>query len=226
VRLLEILGGLLKERGRATMFANGCEIFPPALQMENLGKLAIPGLRSFPSDISMSSMDEIEFPIGLDEDIVKRMTMGIADRRHPQCSENMAILAECVVDINNREVLKESDDLTKAVHQELMKGTDLATCINALTLIEYGAVSSKGALPAVARSLMVHSGYKESGFKRIRSRAVESTALRVMAKLACNIGKDREKTLLEIEEDLRGKLVDEIFSKVQEIRVRPAVNVF
>jgi len=226
MRLVEIVGWLLKEQGRATMFANGCEIFPPALPTENLGKLAIPGLGSL-QDISLASIEETEFPVDLDEDIVKQMTMGIADRRYPQCSENMALLAECAVDMNNREVLKESDDLTKAVHQELMMGTDLNTCINALTLLEYGAVSSKGALPAVARALMVHSGFKESGFKRIRSRAVECTALRVMAKLACNIGEDRDETLLEIEKDLRGKLKYEIFSKVQDIRTcRPAVDVF
>jgi len=233
--LVFIIGAFLKELGRAKFFANGCEIFGPISPVENLGKLAIPGLGSSLDDLSMIPMSDprssmvldMDCPITLDTDCVAQMTEGIAERRHPQCSENMAILAQCVVNIKNREVLHKSDELGKAIQKELMKGTDLTTCINALTLIEHAAISPKEALPAVAQSLMVHSGYKDSGYKGIRSRAVESTALRVMAKLACNIGEDREKTLLEIENKLRGKLVDEVFNKVQDIRTcRRTVNVF
>jgi len=232
--LVLTIATFLKELGRADMFANGCEIFPRISPVENLGELAMPGpFGSSLQDISRIPMSDpsgyksMDCPITLDTDCVAQMTEGIAERRYPQCSENMAILAQCVVNIKNREVLQGSDELGKAIHRELIEGTDLTTCINALTLIEHAAISPKEALPAVARSLMVHSGYKESGFKGLRSRAVEATALRVMAKLARNIGEDREKTLLEIEDKLRGKLMDEVFNKVQDIRThRRAVNVF
>lgn len=229
--LVQLVAVCLKDYGWAKMYGNGCEIFPEVPPVEDLGELSMPGLGAI-DEFSMPSLNrsrsqERDCPISLDQDSVARMTAGIAERKYPHCAENMAVLVQCAASTDNREVLLGSVDLRKAVQQELMKGTDLTTCLNALALIDQGAVSPKFALPAVARSLMVHSGYKQSGYKGVRSRAVECTALRVMDKLASKIvNEDREKTLLDIEKDLRGKLMEEVFSKVKDIRICRTVNAF
>jgi len=184
----------------------------------------MPGIRSPLNDLSVipigdsRSLKYSEYPVSLDEDCVERMAVEITERRYPQCHENMALFAQCAVDIDNREVLQESSELKKAVHNELMKSTQLSTCVNALILMDHGVASPRESLFAAARSLMVHSGYKGSGLKGLRSRAVECRALRVMSKLASQVGNEREKMMLEIENDIRGKVSYEIFCKVQDIR--------
>lgn len=223
-RLVLLIGVFLKDNGRASKYANGCWIFPPIAPIVDLGNLGMQGIRSSLDDFSMiplgdsRSLKYSEFPINLDEDCVERMAVDITECRYPQCHENMALLAQCAVDIGNREVLQESSELKEAVHQELMKSTQLSTCVNALILMDHGVASPKEGLIAAARSLMVHSGYKGSGWKGLRSRAVECKALRVMSKFASQVGKEREKMLLEIENDIRGKVSDEAFRKVQDIR--------
>jgi len=219
-RLVQLIGIFLKEHGRAKMYASGCEIFPPVAPIKDLGSFAMPGIGSPLSHLSMMPMSDSRssHPVTLNEDCVERMTVGIVERRHPECPETLALLAQCAVDKDNLDVLQESAELREAVQEELMKTTELSTCFNALTLLEYGVASPKGGLRAAARSLVVHSGYKGSDFEGPRSRAVEFKALRVMRRLASQLGEDREKTLLEIESDIRGKLYDEVFSKVQDIR--------
>jgi len=223
-RLVGLIGMFLKDNGRASKYANGCWIFPPVAPIVDMGNLGMRGIGSPLDDFLMMpignshSLESSEYPINLDKDCVERMAVDISEGRYPQCHENMALLAQCAVDPENLEVMQESSELKEAVHQELMKSTQLSTCVNALILMDHGVASPKEGLIAAARSLMVHSGYKGSGLKGLRSRAVEYKALHVMSKLASQLGKEREKMLLEIENDIRGKVSHEAFRKVQDIR--------
>merc|ERR1719499_2961261 len=175
--LKRLVANALKRDGFATHWAHGGEIYPLPVVENDLGELSMPGFHE---------SSRSPYPITLREEDVADMTACINEHKYPQSAESLELLAQCGAGSDkNREVLRENCELAKAIHQELRTGYEANSCLHALSLIDQGATAPKDVLPAVARCLQVHSGFKRFNRKGARSRAIESTALRVMEKLVC-----------------------------------------
>jgi len=203
----------LKEGGFAKTYANGCEIHSIQTYDCNLGELSMPGSRRNENEMC---------PVTLAKNDVTNMAAIITERRYPQCVETIELLGRCSAwSEDNRELLRADSKLAEAIHDELRKGFDASACHNALNLIQQGAVDVYDVLPAVARSLQVHSGYKRSGHKRSRSRAIECTALEVMERLTCeNRCFHQVEALRKIEHELQGAVRSDVYRRIQDIRTR------
>jgi len=203
----------LKDGGFATTYANGREIHSLQTHDSDLGELAMPG---------WSRNENNMCPVTLQENDVTNMAATIAERTYPQCVESIELLARfSVASEDNRELLRADSKLAEAIHDELRNGFHASTCHNALKLILHGAVDGCDMLPAVARSLQVHSGCKRSGYKIPRSRAIECTALGVMERLTCEKQRCYQvEALRKIEDELRGTVRSDVFRRLQDIRSR------
>lgn len=198
-------------------YANGLEIQSSHTYNSDLGELSVPGtLRN----------ENNTCPVTLQKEDVANMAAILAERRYPQCVEIVELLARWSAGSeNNRDVIRANLALAKAIHDELRTGFDASFCHNALKLIQQGSISVNGVLPAVARSLQVHSGYQLSGHRRPRSRAIECIALGVMEMLTCEKGGCYQVgALRKIERELRGTVRSDVFRRIQDIRVRQGLS--
>lgn len=209
----------LKCAGHAKRYADGYEIFPKIPKISNAGDI---DEYSMPGNDQDSSSGK--YAISLNSDSVERLISLVAERIYPRYNETLRLLAKCSAGCReNRELLMESDKLREAVHRELSTGSQASTCYNALKLIEQGATVPKNAFPAVARSLLLFSGHKPSGYKGMRSHAIENAALGAMNMLTRTMGEEEwEQAMRTIEKELSGKLGEELFRKVHAICLRKA----
>lgn len=215
--LLRSVAVELQRAGYAKRYANGHDIYPDVstpLDIDNFSTLS--------NDLGCS-VDT--YAITLDTDSVERLTSSLVQRIYPHYHETLRLLAKCSAgSIDNRELLMENSKLGGAVLWELNNRTQASTCYNALKLIEQAVVTSKGAFAAVARMLLVFSGLKPSGYKQMRSQAIENTALGAMKTLTLAMGEEEWKEArMTIERDLFGKLGEELYGKVQAICTRIVV---
>jgi len=207
----------LQLAGHAERYANGHEIYPEISNPLDVDEYSMPGY-------DIGSCNDT-YAITLNTDIVKRMISFLIQRIYPQYHETLRLLAKCSAGSSkNREMLANSSELEEAVLRELSIGSQASTCYNALKLIEQGAAVPKGAFPAVARILLVFSGLKPSGYKQMRSKAIENTALGAMSVLTRTMLEEEWKEARRmVAKDLSGNLGEELYRKVQAIcSQRPA----
>jgi len=207
----------LQRAGYAKSYANGHEIYPDISNLSDIDSYSM--LSNDPGSSVYT------YAITLDPDSVERLTSLVVQRIYPHYHETLRLLAKCSAgSVENRDLLVHNLKLGEAILWELKNGTQASTCYNALKLIELAAVIPKGAFPAVARMLLVFSGLEPSGYKHMRSQAIENTALGAMKMLTRTMGEEEWKEARRtIEKDLSGKLGEELFSKVQAICIRSVV---
>jgi len=213
--LLQTVAVELQRTGQATQFANGDDINPKVfepLDTDNYYPM-------FGCELD-SSTDT--YVITLSIDSVERMTSILIERKYPSYHETLRLLAKCSAgSIKNREMLANNFELGEAVLRELQIGTQAGTCYNALKLVELGAVTPKGAFPAVARMLVLFSGLKPSGYKQMRSQVIENTALEAMSVLTSTMsGEELTEVMRIVESDFSVKFGDALLRKVQAICTR------
>jgi len=157
------------------------------------------------------------YPIHLSTDGVNILTSRVAKRTCPQYCQTLRLLAQCsACSSENCKVLKQSDELSKVVFSELADGSNASSCLNALKLIEYGAVVLEKAVPVIAKIMLVYCAKEPRGYKGLRSLAIENAALGAMKQLL----KTEKKTSLDdvsatVEKILLGRLNNDLFFKVQ-----------
>jgi len=157
------------------------------------------------------------YPIHLSIDRVNILTSRLAKRTCPQYCQNLRLLAHCsACSRDNCKVLKQSDGLSKVVFTELADGSNASSCLNALKLIEYGAVVLEKAIPVIAKIMLVYCAKEPKGYKGLRSLAIEHAALGAMKQL---LESEKETSLDDVtatvEKILLGRLNDDLLFKVQ-----------
>jgi len=192
----------LKKAGYAEKYANGFKIYPQ-LSIDSSGDLW--------------SLENC--PIRLSTDSLRRLSSRLTRRTCPQYSETLRLLAKCSAANNgNREVLSKSYELSKVLIKELCTPHAAGTCLNALKLIEHGIVAHNEVLPCIANTMLVYCAMKPSGFKGLRSQAIENAALDSMKVLSKTMTKNEKKeAIVMINCRLLGKLRDELCNKVYAI---------
>jgi len=194
--LIRKVAAELKDKGRANLYGNGMEIFPP-MEIEmprNLGVLAMPsfgGMGSYTS-IPKEKCDR-GFPISLakDHEHMNRMCKTIADRQWPIYEENLRLFARCCCNSENVRVMAEHPSLQKVLIKELKLGSDSTNTHNILTIL-YAIVESApsdaedGMLCAVAETLKTCLGLnqKKGESKVVKSIAIERAAIKVLLLLS------------------------------------------
>jgi len=197
--LIRKVGAELKDKGRAKMYGNGVEIFPPMeIEMpEDLGDLAMPSFGGMGSHTSIPKEKcDRGFPISLgkDDEHMNRMCKTIDDRQWPIYEENMRLFARCCCNSENVRVMAEHASLQKVLIKELKLGSDSTNTHNILTIL-YAILESassekidveEGILYAVAEALRTCLGLnqKKGESKVVKSVALERAALKVLLLLS------------------------------------------
>jgi len=198
--LIRKVGAALKDKGLATMYGNGVEIFPPMeIEMpDDLGDLAMPSFGGMGSHTSIpKETNDGDFPITLEDDEqMDRMCKTIDDRQWPMYEETVRLLARCCCDSENTRIMAEHSDLQKVLIKELQLGSDSTNTHNVLTILfailesassEQSIVDVEdGILLAVTEALMTCLGlkHKKGASKVVRSVALERAALKVLLLLS------------------------------------------
>jgi len=197
--LIRKVGAALKDKGLATMYGNGVEIFPPMeIEMpDDLGDLAMPSFGGMGSQTSIPKEKcDGGFPISLakDDEHMNRMCKTIDDRQWPIYEENMRLFARCCCNSENVRVMAEHASLQKVLIKELKLGSDSTNTHNILTIlyaILESASSEKidvedGILYAVSEALRTCLGLnqKKGESKVVKSSALERAALKVLLLLS------------------------------------------
>jgi len=218
ISLLQAVAVELKRTGHATQYANRDEIYPKVFHPLDNDEYSKP-------DYDPDSGTDT-YAITLNTDSVERMSSLLVQRRYPHYHETLRLLVKCSAgSIKNRELLLKSSELEVAVLRELQSGSQAGTCYNALKLIELGAVMPKGASLAVVRILLLFSGLKPSGYKRMRSQAIENTALKAMNVLMSTMSREElRKVMRVIESEFSVKLGEILLRKVQAIGSRSSAQ--
>jgi len=186
----------LKCAGYAKKYANGYAIHDYTCEV---------GLTSDCSSIHLST------------DGVNILTSRLAKRTCPQYCQTLRLLAQCsACSRDNCKVLKQSDGLSKVVFSELADRSNASSCLNALKLIEYGAVVLERAIPVIANIMLVYCAKKPRGYKGLRSLAIQNAALGAMKQLL----KSEKRTSLDdvtatVEKILLDRLDSDLLCKVK-----------
>jgi len=230
--LIRKMGAALKDEGRATIYGNGVEIFPP-MEIEipdDLGDLSMPsfgGMGSFTS-IPKETNDD-NFPISLDNDEqMDRMCKTIEDRQWPIYEETVRLFARCCCNSENTRIMAEHPTLQKVLIKELQLGSDSTNTHNVLTIL-YAILESAsseqsiadvedGIMLAVTDALMTCSGLKQKkgASKVVRSVKLERAALKVLMLLSEKPKHYNQKQVCEVLqmlEEAPKKLRDELNQK-------------
>jgi len=191
----------LQQAGLAEKYANGFEIYPQL---------------SIKNDVGWSSE---KCPIHLSTGSSRRLISRVTKRTYPQYSQTLRLLTKCcAASRSNRTVLSENHELSEAVFKELITPSEASACLNALKLIELGVVAPKGILTGIAKSMLVYCAKKPTGFKGMRSQAIENAALDAMKMLSKTMSiNDRKEAVQTIKSFLLGKLRKELFREVHGI---------
>jgi len=199
--LLNAVAVSLKQAGHAEKYANGFEIYPPL---------------SLGMDVWWSSDN---CPIHLSIDTSRRLISRVAKQKYPQYSPTLRLLAKIsAASRDNRSILSKNNELSEVVFRELSNPSEACACLNALKLIELGVVAPKEGLTGIVKSMLVYCAKKPTGFKGLRSQAIENAALGAMRVLSKTMSvKDNKEAILTIECFLFGKLKEELYQKIRDI---------
>jgi len=221
--LVRQAAGWLLQWGRAKKYGNGFNIYPVEETCSDFGDEFICDETVFcspvPSSVEdMTSDSDSICQIILDNDLICRWAKKISERS-TYCEEIIRILAICSKHRENRILMAEEPKLHEALCKDLNNGRNPSSCANTLVILEaileFHAADSFikcGMLLAVARCLLLHSGYKHK--LNLRSVAIERAALKLLEMLIKHqklrfAQREIEKVLRMLVKDLEGKLKDE-----------------
>lgn len=226
--LIRYMAFKLKEAGRAKVFGNGMEIYPPAEIPDALGDLAMPSFGGVGPHTSITHGNPNRgFPITLDEYQMDMWCEIIAKREWPAYEETLRTLARCCCDLENKKKMADNVDLQKVLIKELQNqnGMDATNCHNTLTIVfaileeasEEESDVDEMILLAVAKTLMSHSSIKQQRSKTVKSVALERAALKILMLMSAKPKEYSGKLIHEVLEVLVGimsaTLNDEISQK-------------
>jgi len=221
--LVRQAAGWLLQWGRAKKYGNGFNIYPVEERCSHCGDEFICDETVFCSSVP-SSVEDMTSDNGsisqiiLDNDLICRWAKKIS-QRSTYCEEIIRILAICSKHRENRILMAEEPKLHEALCKDLNNGRNPSSCANTLVILEaileFHAADSFikcGMLLAVARCLLLHSGYKHK--LNLRSVAIERAALKLLEMLIKHqklrfAQREIEKVLRMLVKDLEGKLKDE-----------------
>lgn len=205
--LLNTVAFGLKKAGHAEKYANGFKIYPP-LSFET-------------GDSLKTEWSSDNCSIRLCTESSKRMISRLTQGTFPQYSETLRLLAKCcATSRGNCAVLSKSHELSEVVIKELRTPHAAGTCLNALKLIEIGVVAHKEALSGIANTILVYCTNKPTGFRGLRSLAIENAALGSIRALSKTMTKsEKREAIVMINCHLLGKLSkrDELYQKIHAI---------
>jgi len=201
--LLSAIAIRLKQTGHAGKYADGSEIYPLLFLNNGVG-------------LGWSSE---KCPIQLSTGSSSRLISRVAKQTYPQYGQTLRLLAKCSESSRaNREVLSKNRELSEVVFKELTIPSEASACLNALKLVEFGVVAHKEILTGILKSMLVYCAKEPTGFKGLRSQAIENASLGAMKALSETMSmNDKKEAILAIECLTLGKLRNELLRKVHDI---------